>query len=199
MRMILGLYSGMNASALTFRYGPYGKPELDNQSALRMNLTHSDNLALLAVTKWATIGIDVEQVRPLDNLHSLAARVFTDSERAVLQRAPTAKQQELFFLLWTRKEAFLKALGKPVTDLLRPLNFLFGVEDPDRDPSEAWYMHSFAPASGFVGSIVVASGPDPIEISWLNFGHDWRGTGALLYNRRSPITKAFGSYASQIR
>ena len=114
LRVILARYLASDPTSVAFTYGPQGKPALDwgpGELALGFNLTHSAELALLAVTVESSVGVDLERVRPFEDARSVAARIFSARELAEFQRLAPAHQEAAFYNAWTRKEAFVKATG----------------------------------------------------------------------------------------
>ena len=117
VRRILADYSGIEAQFIELTATPQGKPmfregALLHGKAISFNLSHSEDLALLAVGKRQAVGIDVEIVRSIPERIRLAQRYFTSSEIAELDAARSdAEADALFIQCWTRKEAVLKALG----------------------------------------------------------------------------------------
>jgi 4'-phosphopantetheinyl transferase len=109
MRHILSAYANVPPNQLRFTYGTAGKPALIG-SPLHFNLSHSKGLALLAVAAGEAVGIDLERERPIDVL-GVGRRVFSDDELHQLAEAPEQQQIPLFFQLWVRHEAQIKALG----------------------------------------------------------------------------------------
>ena len=112
LRAVLAGYLGIGTSQVKFEYTSYGKPSIAGPESTRglfFNLTHSRQLALLAVTLETDIGIDVEYVRNVDD--GIPERYFSSSEVKVLRALPQGLQQEAFFNCWTRKEAYIKSLG----------------------------------------------------------------------------------------
>ncbi|MCL6505420.1 MAG: 4'-phosphopantetheinyl transferase superfamily protein [Bryobacteraceae bacterium] len=116
LREILSRYTGRLPSDLEFGYGPAGKPFLlDNSGApspLEFNLAHSHGLAIYGVAFRAAIGVDIERIRDGVEIEKLAARFFTPAEARALSNLPEPERRPAFFRAWTRKEAFLKALGQ---------------------------------------------------------------------------------------
>jgi 4'-phosphopantetheinyl transferase len=120
-RQILGAYLGAAPAALRFDTGDHGKPRLASpwaESGLRFNLSHSYDVALCGVTRGRELGVDVERVRALEDLDGLATRVFSPRELKALGQLTGVARTSGFFNGWTRKEAFIKALG---TGLSHPL------------------------------------------------------------------------------
>lgn len=111
LRTILGHYLQRDPAALEFIYRGNGKPALADE-ALRFNLAHSHGLAVLAVTRGREVGIDVERVRSTVGGPELAERYFSAREVAALASVPEELKQKAFFHGWTRKEAYIKAVGK---------------------------------------------------------------------------------------
>lgn len=108
LRAILGTYT---AAPLEFAEGEHGKPYLAADRDLRFNLSHSEELALMAVSREAEIGVDVERFRPLPECMAIAERFFPPGEAAALADVPAAGREVEFFRRWTRIEAKLKARG----------------------------------------------------------------------------------------
>jgi 4'-phosphopantetheinyl transferase len=114
LRQILSYYLTTSPQALQFQYGPTGKPALIDPAELCFNVSHSHQLALYAVAWNREVGVDVERIRPDCDCEAIAARFFSASEQAALRQLNADKLQG-FFNGWTRKEAFLKAIGKGLT------------------------------------------------------------------------------------
>lgn len=108
LRKLIAERTGGDAAAIAFRYGTHGKPELDG---IQFNVSHSENLAAIALTHEQPVGIDVEVIDGTREVLPLARTAFSPAERIALS-AMTSEQQILaFFRGWTRKEAYLKLLG----------------------------------------------------------------------------------------
>jgi 4'-phosphopantetheinyl transferase len=115
----------------TFVHSPLGRPELmprrDGRPVPSFNLTHSCGFAACAILHGAPIGIDAEDIRRPVNVAEMAGRWFHPSERWLLKQIAEVKRVEMFFRIWTTKEAILKTTGHG----LRIEPQLFAV-DPDR-------------------------------------------------------------------
>lgn len=164
LRRILARYTRIAPQDLIFATDAFGKPELiRSESALRFNLAHSENLALCAITSNAPIGVDVEFIKSIENLADIAARFFSPREAAALRALPVDQHTRGFFNCWTRKEAYIKAIGKGLSQPLdqfdvslapgEPARFLFARDDPSI--SERWSLIAFDPAPGYVGAIAI--------------------------------------------
>jgi 4'-phosphopantetheinyl transferase len=111
VRILLGRCLARSPESLRFVAGAHGKPSLvDAPFDLRFNLSHAGERALLAITRARDVGIDIEQERDIEVLE-LASRFFAPSEAAALRAIESCERIPAFFRCWTRKEAFIKALG----------------------------------------------------------------------------------------
>jgi 4'-phosphopantetheinyl transferase len=115
LRQVLAAQTRRAAARLEFVEGPFGKPVLAGDHALHFNLSHSQSLGLIAISRGAMvgaeIGVDVELMRPVPDAMELAARCFSTAEVADLRAAPPGARDRAFLVGWTRKEACIKALG----------------------------------------------------------------------------------------
>jgi 4'-phosphopantetheinyl transferase len=162
LRTLLARYLDTDPSALRFTYNPHGKPDLPD-AELRFNLAHSHGLAVYAVSRKRTVGVDVEHVRTEVATDAIAKRHFSACELDELQRVPEQLRTQAFFHAWTRKEAFLKALG---TGLALPLDdfdvsltpgqpaLLRAVRGMAADKGR-WSLHDLAMPEGYLGALAV--------------------------------------------
>ncbi len=114
LRRVLAQHTGVVPQALLFETGDYGRPEFSGPEAtgpLRFNLTHTPGLAACAVADGRAIGVDAEHLARNIDLRAVSARVFSAAERHGLDALSGKDATERFFLLWTLKEAYVKALG----------------------------------------------------------------------------------------
>ncbi|MCP4165289.1 MAG: 4'-phosphopantetheinyl transferase superfamily protein [Chloroflexi bacterium] len=111
LRHLLGGYLGRPPPDLELATNQYGKPALAGEPALQFNLSHSGDRILHAFAWHRRLGVDVEAIRPLKDLDQMAAYAFTPRERARFFSLPVSQQIPAFFNCWTRKEAFMKAVG----------------------------------------------------------------------------------------
>jgi 4'-phosphopantetheinyl transferase len=177
MRLLLARYLQAQPTALEFSYGPQGKPALGGTFAnagWHFNLAHSENLALLAMTRTGPIGVDVEYLQPLPDADQLVARFFSARECAAYQKLPVSERTVAFFNLWTRKEAWLKATGEGIGYLLNQVEVSFLPGEPAQllhlpklPRSEAtglqnlgtasWSLHALRPATGFAAALALSA------------------------------------------
>jgi len=114
LRRLLAVYLAIPAAEIGFEYLATGKPRLiaaQNPRGLEFNVSHSANMALIAVGSHHRLGVDIEKIRADVDTTALAERFFSLRERAGLQSLPESLRIPAFFACWTRKEAFLKATG----------------------------------------------------------------------------------------
>lgn len=136
LRAVLARELGREPWTLRFGEGAHRKPRLDAAQAgeLRFNLSHTQNMVVLALARGREVGVDVEAVDRRAEVERLARRVFSEREQAWLGGAPPSERRAVFFRGWTRKEAALKGLG---TGFLRePTGLHVGLEP--RPPAEPW-------------------------------------------------------------
>jgi len=165
LRAVLARYLAIGPSDVRFSYGRYLKPFVDpayHKSALSFNVTHRRDIALAVVTATIAVGIDIEIVEPLSDLESLAARFLSEREQKFVDAVADAERTKAFLTAWTRKEAYLKALGdglvrepklidvrldrSPTTEL-REFDHRSGRE-------ELWRVETVVPVRGYVGAVV---------------------------------------------
>jgi 4'-phosphopantetheinyl transferase len=107
---VLARYLGSRPDSVVLAKTRTGKPELEH-SPFCVSLTHSSEVALVAVALDSEVGVDVELLREGTETWSLVSHALTPGERARLQALPVSLRGEAFLSTWTRKEALLKAVG----------------------------------------------------------------------------------------
>lgn len=132
LRHILARYVLEPAAELSFDYAEHGKPSLTGASAPAFNLSHSYQLALVAVSRSGRVGVDVEHHRSARQLERIAARFFAPVEHQVLIAIPEGERLAAFYRTWTRKEAYLKAWA---TGLSFASNRFAVLDGPDGRPA----------------------------------------------------------------
>jgi 4'-phosphopantetheinyl transferase len=118
LRLVLADYLACDPLALRFVSGDHGKPFLEG-ALLEFNLSHSSDLALIAVAGRRRVGVDVERLRSVTDLDSLATRVCTEDERVTLEALAGPCRAHAFLAMWTRKEALAKATGEGIGGVMR--------------------------------------------------------------------------------
>lgn len=172
LRTILSCYLGIEPSKLQFCYGNRGKPALaaiDTDRTLHFNLSHSEGLAMYAITRDREIGIDLEYIRSVPDAEQIAARFFSCRENAVFRALPPGQKQAAFFNCWTRKEAYIKAIGDGLAFSLDQFDVSLSPGEPARllgikgssTAAAQWSLQELTPAPGYVAALAVE-------------GHGWR-------------------------
>jgi len=169
LRAILGHYLNTEPAQIKFKYGSQGKPalETDFNGGLHFNLSHSGNLVLYAIARRRDIGIDVEAIRSLEDMAQIAKRFFSPAEYATLCALPVEEQPTGFFNCWTRKEAYIKAIGSGLTQPLdefdvtlapgRPARLLRVQNDPQAP--DRWSLIELKPAPDYAAALITAGRP----------------------------------------
>lgn len=161
LRSLLARYLNTEPKTLEFHYGSHGKPFL-KESSIQFNLAHSQHLALYAVTLDRAVGIDIEQVRAIEQLDALVQRFFLPSEARTIQSQP-----DLFFQYWTCKEAFLKATGTGLSklkDLEIERARLKTI--PVEARSQKWQLQELSINDQFTGAIVIEQNCFKLNLSY---------------------------------
>lgn len=110
LQVLCSSYLGISPLIVSFTKNPYGKPGLLD-SNLYFNLSHSGEWIIYGFGRKPFIGIDIEQERPIENLHSLVGYYFSPAEVRAFTRESADRQLTAFYRGWTRKEAYIKAVG----------------------------------------------------------------------------------------
>jgi 4'-phosphopantetheinyl transferase len=167
LRRVLARYDAGAPEALRFVVGQFGKPALAASAgaSLEFNLSHSGDLALIAVSRSGPVGVDVESRNRATRHLDLAERFFSPAERAALRGLAHDREATIegFFNAWTRKEAYLKATGHGITRGLHHFDVSLAPGEPaallaDRlDPSapERWRMSAIDVGGEYAGAVVV--------------------------------------------
>jgi 4'-phosphopantetheinyl transferase len=166
LRAILGSYLAVPAGHVQFSYGPQGKPSLAGafrQESLRFNLAHAGGLSLYAVTLSRELGVDIERIHAIPDATRIAEHFFSPQERDALAALPEEQRQEAFFRCWTRKEAYLKAVGDGLARPPDQVQVSLTPGEPARvlgvsgDPHEAkkWSLREVMPADGYIAALAV--------------------------------------------
>lgn len=114
LRALLARYLDTAPEEVRFAYGPYGKPVLDGahrESSLRFNASHSGEWAVYAFVQDHEVGVDVEHIKADFETEGIAERFFSPLEVQTLQALQEEEKPAAFFRCWTRKEAYIKAIG----------------------------------------------------------------------------------------
>jgi 4'-phosphopantetheinyl transferase len=175
LRSLLSGYVGCTPRQVDIRTGANGKPYLagPDRDAIHFSASQSDAFAMFAFSRIGSIGVDIEKMRAIPDMPEIVERHFTPREKHAIFFIPESLRSGLFYKLWTRKEAVLKAQGE---GLLRPLDCVDVITSGDaRGPwkvqviggpvaEDFWVMDVNGPA-GFA-TVVASAGPfDEISIT----------------------------------
>lgn len=120
---------------------PKGKPLLRNDPALHFSISHSHDVSMIAVTRVAPVGVDIEQLRAVPNAEPILRRFFTHEE---IETILTDDNRDLRFIeAWTRSEARVKVRGASVWEAATP------------DPNAI--VRALHAPDGFAASVAVAN------------------------------------------
>jgi 4'-phosphopantetheinyl transferase len=170
LRALLSRYTGIPARDIVFGYESHGKPVLKNTDTpgLRFNLSHSGDLALLAVTRAQRVGADVEHVRPVPEAELIASRTFSRAEyKQLMMIEGRDARLRAFYCCWTRKEAFIKALGDGLSFPLEKFSVSIETDQPSRvifisedlGIAERWTLYHFEPTPNYIGAVAIEGMP----------------------------------------
>ncbi len=169
LRLLLGAYLGRDPAALEFDYGEKGKPILPGArlagEELHFNLSDSEDLGLYGFARGLEIGVDVEMLRQMDDAESIAESFFSREERDELRAVPAAETSRAFLNCWTRKEAYIKAIGEGLSEPLGRFRVTLVPGEParfvhlggDRERAARWTLTHLVPTTGSVGAVAYAS------------------------------------------
>lgn len=165
LRSILGQICGLEPTALVFGTGAQGKPFLQNID-LAFNLSHSRDLAILAISGMGPVGIDIEFIDRQVDILGLAQTCLNSTEALVLDTLPEADRAARFFAFWTAKEARMKLTGEGMTLAPRQiaLHLLeghpIGYLRPETPSAQAVFLDLGDP--GTICCLALAQGPLPL-------------------------------------
>lgn len=181
LRILLSRYVSTAPGNIRFAYGVRGKPRMaDDTLDLRFNCSHSYDIAVYSIAVGCELGVDIEKVRPLPTVREIAQRYFCPEEVFDIASVPVAEREAAFFRCWTRKEAFMKAVG----DGFRiPLNsFRVSVKAGNReklvaidgDPVAAndWQLHEIIPVPDYICALAYRDKPRLVRVHRLTRASD---------------------------
>ena len=165
LRQLLAARLGVRPEAVELASGARGKPALAGRFAtsdLRFNVSHCKDVAVYALSSGREVGVDVEAVRTLPDADDVAARWFSPREYATYRALEPGDRALGFFQCWTRKEAFIKALGEGLYHPLDRFDVSFAPGEPAQILRVAdvpgdrcrWRLEGFSPVPGFVAAVV---------------------------------------------
>ncbi len=177
LRELLAVRLGVPAESVEFEYGAHGKPALSRRFAdsdLSFNVSHCDDVAAYVFSRSHAIGIDVEAVRVISDADDIAARYFSRRENAMYRTLNPGDRPLGFFNCWTRKEAFVKALGDGLSVPLDRFDVTLAPGEPakvlrvESTPGDdsGWWLDSLCPAAGYVAAIASRAAKAPRDVAY---------------------------------
>ena len=164
LRVLLARYCGTSPATLALEETEHGRPLLRSAAApsdFDFNLSHAENLVVYAFARGARVGVDVEWITPLDDMNGLVAMNFSERERHAWQSLPATSRERGFFDCWTRKEAFVKAIGEGLSHPLDAFDVSFSPDEAPRflriggDDAERWSLHALETEPGYACALAV--------------------------------------------
>lgn len=173
LRDILARYLSVPPVKLKFVAGANGKPGI---AGMQFNLAHTVDLALVAVSRKERVGVDLERVRADSDLMDLAGRYFSTVESTALRALPAKSRPLAFFNCWTRKEAYVKALGEGLSYPLQDFDVSLAPGEPARllatrpDAAQAslWALYDLDVGAEYSAALAVEGKSHSLQL-W-----DWR-------------------------
>jgi 4'-phosphopantetheinyl transferase len=173
LRQILGAYLSCEPGVISFVAGEHGKPFLHpgHSSNLQFNLSHSEDMAVLAVTHGVEVGVDVEWMRAVEE--RIAERFFSAAEQTALRNLPPESATRGFFECWTSKEAFVKARGTGLSLPLDSFDVSLGpgvasailrIGTQGHECARNWRLWRFEPAPGFLCAVAARTAGRPFDL-----------------------------------
>ena len=166
LRWLNGRYLSIPPQEIQFTYGEFDKPALVNEPALQFSVSHSHEGLLMAFVWETAVGVDIEYVkRKMDDMDTIAKRFFSPVESAAYLTVAEDEKPDTFFNCWTRKEAFIKAVGEGLSFPLDEFEVsllpgeqaeLLKVRGSEADAAR-WSMRSFDPFPEYRAAVIVES------------------------------------------
>ncbi len=161
LRQVLGSLLGMPGASVPLRRGHHGRPEIDAETELDFNVTHTRGVALIGVVQSMRIGVDIEHEERQTNADALARKFLTLREQAALAPLEPDARRRRFLHLWTCKEAMSKATGDALSAPFRALDVdLAGghpslASGPGAYAPAAWTLHTVAAPAGYIATVAL--------------------------------------------
>ena len=171
LRQLLAGYLQQKPARIQFTTNQAGKPFLVGRP-FQFNLSHTGNLACFAITLKDPIGVDIQEVYPISSRDTLIKKYFSEKEQKYLDSLSPASRQEGFFLIWTAKEAYLKAMGKGFTTSPRGISLLPNSDKglnltwpgmPAAGEFPTWFIKNLTLPEGYQGALAVCGPPKTIH------------------------------------
>jgi 4'-phosphopantetheinyl transferase len=163
LRLLLGSYLELPAREILFSYTKNGKPGIVGQQGrnVEFNVSHTKGMAILGFTRGCRIGVDVEGIRTDFQTSEIAERFFSFAEREALREIAPEHRHQAFFRIWTRKEAYIKALGEGLSHPLHQFDVSLGdaarliSTRPDATQAQRWWLENVTVSADFAAAVAI--------------------------------------------
>ena len=165
LRTILASFLRVAAHEIGLATTASGKPYLHprHESHLRFSVSHSGDLALIALANNREVGVDVEHIRAMPGMDGVIRRYFSPSEVRALESLPGDERRRAFFRIWTLKEAYLKGCGDGLTRRLDAIDVMVHADDQpasfqvrDRPGDETrWILRPIGAGDSYAAALAV--------------------------------------------
>jgi len=166
LKSFIANYLNIETEEINFVQNEYGKPSLQpelNEVNLQFNVSHSEQLGMFAFTTGKELGIDVELIQEIPNLNQIVDICFSEFEKDWFYKSDPNQQKELFYKVWTGKEAFIKAIGTGLSFPLNEIEFIINTNKTielqrvhgDQSYWGKWNIYTFNPLPNFISSLVM--------------------------------------------
>ena len=155
LKIILSAYTQLEAKKICFDYQLNKKPYLASHPWLNFNISHSGDYAVIAISR-IKVGIDIEYMAEDQDYTNLLIDIFSPKE--ILNIKNAVDQKKAFYTSWTRKEAFVKALGKGIDDDFIQVPCLDGNHTIDVSllkNNKSWQIYSFNLAEDYSSAVCI--------------------------------------------
>lgn len=156
LRRLLAAETGETAASLRLAYSAHGQPSLADHPQLFFSASHSAGWAMVAIAD-RPVGCDLERCDPAKADRGVADRFFSPAERAAMARLSGRAWLDGFFAAWTRKEAYVKAVGTGLSLPLDGFSVTLAPGAPVRvlDGAPGWDLHAMPAPPSFAAALVV--------------------------------------------
>lgn len=163
LRIILSHYCLIEPEVHQFGYNQYGKPFLIDNDWLRFNISHSGDRVLFGFSLNLELGVDIEYDKPFESAHEIVERFFSTQEKTQFRSLPDHMKNLSFLKCWTRKEAYIKALGMGMSLPLDAFSVSFIPGKPaclletghDMQAKDRWTIKEVNVGNGYVAAVSV--------------------------------------------
>ena len=172
LRILLAEYTGTRSEDIRFAQEEYGKPFLPDHPEIAFNISHSGNKLAVAVGYQCLLGIDIEFWRCKVDFSALVEKCFADLERSFWHDLPEEIKKAVFYEFWTRKESFVKAVGRGIA--LGMEQCVVSPEKPDQfssvpkayGPASEWKIINLQLGEGISGAVSVRNSCSDISMNY---------------------------------